>query len=422
MRRHRDDSIDGIRLHPASLMMGYGYNPEWSEGSIKSPIFQTSTFVFRTAEEGKAYFELAYGLREPEPGEQPGLIYSRLNNPDLEILEDRLSLWDGAETAATFSSGMAAIATTMLSYLRPGMAVLHSEPLYGGTDHIVNHVLPAFDVTPVPFQAWTSRDEIDRRIAATGRPLGLVMIETPANPTNALFDIAAVAAVARAHRTDERPCPLVVDNTFLGPLWQRPLDHGADLVVYSATKFIGGHSDLIAGACLGSHAMADPVRAMRTFLGTMTDPWVGWLMLRSLETLELRMTRQAETARTIADFLADHPKVRNLHYLGLLTPDDPQHDVFKRQCLGPGSMISFEIEGGQPAAFRFLNTLELAKLAVSLGGTETLVEHPASMTHAGCDPTERELVGVTDGLVRMSVGVEHAEDLLLDIRRALDAA
>jgi methionine-gamma-lyase len=418
-----DDSIEGQRLHPESLMMSYGYKPEWSEGSLKSPIFQTSTFVFQTAEEGKAFFEIAYGLREADEGEDVGLIYSRLNNPDLEILEDRLTLWDDAESAAAFKSGMAAISTTLWAYLRPGDVCLYSRPIYGGTDHLANFVLPEFDIQPIPFSCEDTIETIEARLSteAPGRRLGLILIETPANPTNDLIDIGMGAELARRHSSDDRKVPVAVDNTFLGPVFQRPLDHGADIVLYSATKFIGGHSDLIAGAALGSEEMLAPVRAMRTFLGTMVGPWTGWLLLRSLETLSIRMNRQASNAARVAEFLRDHPKVTNLHYLGHLDAGHPQFDLFKRQCLGAGSMIAFEIPGGEPAAFRFLNALKLVHLAVSLGGTESLAEHPASMTHADVGREEKDRLGVTEGLVRISIGVEHSDDLILDLSQALDA-
>jgi methionine-gamma-lyase len=212
---------------------------------------------------------------------------------------------------------------------------------------------------------------------------------------------------------------VVVDNTFLGPLWQQPLAHGADLVIYSATKFIGGHSDVIAGACLGSGKALAPVRGLRTFLGTMAGPWTGWLLLRSLETLKMRMTASMKNARYVADFLRDHPRVRQVHYLGHLEPDNPMHAVYRRQCSAPGSLIAFEVEGGEAGAFRFLNALTLVKLAVSLGGTESLAEHPHSMTHADVPAAEKERMGVTPGLVRLSVGVEHYEDLLADLDNAL---
>lgn len=408
-------------FHPESLMMTYGYKPEWSEGALKAPIFQTSTFVFKTAEEGKAFFELAYGLREKSEGESPGLIYSRINNPDLEILEDRLALWDGAESCAVFNSGMAAIATTLMAHVRPGEVVLYSTPLYGGTDHLLQRVLPDFGVRPVPFPACATVDGMSAALGAAGGPgrVAAVMTETPANPTNALVDLSACAEVARRHAEGGRRPLVVVDNTFLGPLWQRPLQHGADIVLYSATKYIGGHSDLIAGAALGGADVMQPVRALRTFFGTLADPWTGWLLMRSLETLKLRMTSSMKNARYVADFLAGHPKVEKVYYLGHLREGDPQYEVYRRQCLAPGAMVSFDIAGGEPEAFRFLNALRLVKLAVSLGGTESLAEHPSSMTHADVSPEAKAAAGVTDRLVRLSVGIEHPDDIIADLQQAL---
>ncbi|HEX5818969.1 MAG TPA: PLP-dependent transferase, partial [Gemmatimonadales bacterium] len=251
-----------------------------------------------------------------------------------------------------------------------------------------------------------------------------VLLETPANPTNGLVDIAAVSAFAHGllHSDHGRRTVVMVDNTFLGPLWQQPLKHGADLVIYSATKFIGGHSDVIAGAVLGSTEMMAPVRTLRTFLGTMAGPWSGWLLLRSLETLKMRMTAQMKNARYVADFLADHPKVDALHYLGALGDDHPMAEVYKRQCTSPGSLISFEVKGGQAGAFRFLNSLRLVHLAVSLGGTESLAEHPSTMTHADVTPADQARMGITPGMVRMSVGVEHYEDIIADLAQALERA
>jgi methionine-gamma-lyase len=350
-----------------------------------------------------------------------GLIYSRHNNPDLEITEDRLTLWDGAEEAALFESGMAAISTTLWTYLRPGDVLLASEPLYGGTHHLVDHVLPQFGITVVRFGSEHGEEEISAMVAAEEGPLGAVLIETPANPTNDLIDIAMCARIAADHSSEERKVPLAVDNTFLGPVFSRPLDHGADIVLYSATKYLGGHSDLIAGAAVGSRERIGPIREFRTILGTHTGPWTAWLLLRSLETLHLRMHRQAENAAEVAAFLADHPKVQKVSYLGLLGPDHPQYDLYKRQCLGDGAMIAFEVPDGEEGAFRFLNALSLVKLAVSLGSTESLAEHPATMTHSEASPEELKAMEITEGLVRLSVGVEHPEDLILDIGQALEA-
>ncbi|HBZ69921.1 MAG TPA: cystathionine gamma-synthase family protein [Deltaproteobacteria bacterium] len=421
--RKKGATIAGRKLRPESLMMSYGYDPKLSEGAVKSPIFQTSTFVFESAEAGKAFFEVAYGLREQGQGEALGLIYSRLNNPDLEILEDRLTLWDDAEACAVFQSGMAAIATALLAYVRPGDVLLHSEPLYGGSDHLVKRFFPELKVEPVGFLAGTPPEELETslRQRVGGRHVSAVLIETPANPTNALVDIATVSScAARVGRPGDSPV-VMVDNTFLGPLWQHPLEHGADLVVYSATKFLGGHSDVIAGACLGSQRVLAPVRALRTFLGTMADPWTGWLLLRSLETLSMRMTAQMKNARNVAEFLNNHPKVRRVYYLDLLRSEDPTYAIYRRQCLAPGSVISFDLDGGEAEAFRFLNHLKLVKLAVSLGGTESLAEHPASMTHADVPAAEQRRMGVGPAMVRLSVGVEHYEDIITDLGQALEA-
>ena len=411
-------NIGDHELSPESLMMGFGYHPEWSEGALKSPIFQTSTFTFATAAEGKRYFELAYGLDEPEPGEDTGLIYSRLNNPDLEILEQRLTLWDGAEASLVFASGMAAITTTILTFIEPGSVVVHSAPVYGGTDHFLHHTLARLGIGRLEWDPGTDIDDLDA--ALDGRPVALVLVETPANPTNDLFSIAAARAFADRHSSEDRRVPVAVDNTFLGPLWQHPLEHGADLVLYSATKFIGGHSDLIAGAALGSAELIRQIAESRTILGTMATPLTGWLMMRSLETLALRMRRQVENAKEVADFLAGHRRVRSVGYLGLIREDDPSIEIYRAQCQAPGSMISMWLDTDQAGAFRFLDSLQLIHLAVSLGSTESLIEHPATMTHAGVDPADREALGITDQLVRLSVGVEDPSDLIADLNAALE--
>ena len=423
LKPYRHRTIGNHALHPETLMMSYGYDPKLSEGSVKCPVFQTSTFVFERAAAGKAFFELAYGLRDQRPAEEPGLIYSRINNPDLEILEDRLGLWDGAESSLVFSSGMAAISTTLWTFLRPGDVIVHSEPLYGGTEFLVQNILPQFGIRPEGFQAGQRGRTFADALKAAGRvgQIGAILIETPANPTNALVDIAQCAELAkRIPRKQGRRPPVIVDNTFLGPLWQQPLAHGADLVVYSLTKYVGGHSDVIAGACLGAEAHLAPVRGMRTILGTMSDPHTGWLLMRSLETLKLRMTGAMKNARYVAEFLADHPKVAKVHYLGFLAEDDPDYELCRRQCKAPGSTFAFEVHGGEPEAFRLLDALKLIRLAVSLGGTESLAEHPASMTHSDIPPDRQAELGITPAMVRLSVGVEHPEDLIADLAQALD--
>jgi methionine-gamma-lyase len=421
--KQKKKHIGEHHLRPESLMMSFGYRPEWSEGAAKPPIFQTSTFVFESAEAGKAFFEVAYGLREKGPLETPGLIYSRLNNPGLEILEDRLTVWDGAEAAAVFQSGMAAIATTIFTFVRPGDLVVFAEPIYGGTEYLLHEVLPHFGVETACFPAVEGLDGLRRVLGEENRQrrLRMVFIETPANPTNALMDIEGCVQVARTCETDERKVIVAVDNTFLGPIYQHPLKGGADLVLYSLTKYVGGHSDLIAGACLGAEGLIGQVKVTRTIFGTMAGPWTSWLLLRSVETLKLRMTAQTKSARYVADFLARHPKVERVHYLGHLEEGDPQLEIYRKQCLGAGGMISFDIQGGEAEAFRFLNHLELIKLAVSLGGTESLAEHPGAMTHSDVPPDEQLKMGITPALIRISVGVEHPEDIIADIEQALAA-
>jgi methionine-gamma-lyase len=410
------------QFSPESLMMSYGYNPYWSEGAVKCPIYQTSTFSFHTAEEGKAFFELAYGKREDVSGNGPGLIYSRLNNPNMQILEERLTLWDKAEACATFESGMSAIATTIMTFLKPGDLLLYSNPVYGGTHHFINKVLTKWGVQVVPFHVGQGQDELEQMILDNGgaEKLKMIYIETPANPTNDLIDIAMCAAVAKTFSTQKKQVLVTVDNTYMGPLWQHPLNQGADLVCYSATKYIGGHSDVIAGAVLGSKALINEIKTLRTFLGNMIAPFTGWLLLRSLETLKLRMTQQSESARAVAEYLAAHPLVTKVYYPGFLseTNNPGQFEIYQRQCVGSGAMLSFDIVGGEKEAFTFLNSLKLIKLAVSLGGTESLAEHPYTMTHADVPDNEKESLGLTTNMVRISVGVENAGDIIWDLEQA----
>lgn len=410
------------KLNPESYMMSHGYKPEWSEGAVKAPIFQTSTFVFDSAEDGKRFFEVAYGLSEGREGEVQGLIYSRLNNPNLEILEDRLTLWDKADGAAVFESGMSAISTVFLEFLKPGDLLLYSSPVYGGTDHFIEHFLSKIGVSAIDFNYNDTKEDIIKKVEATGKAekLALVYLETPANPNNNLIDIEMCREIAD-HFQKEAKIPVTVDNTYMGPLWCNPLDHGADLIVYSATKYIGGHSDIIAGAVVGRSEEIQRVRVLRTFIGNMASPHTAWLLCRSLETLKIRMEQQMRNAVEVANFLKDHDKVETVYYLGLLEEGSRNQEIYNRQYTSPGAMISFDVKGGEAEAFKFLNTLKLFKLAVSLGSTESLAQHPATMTHAGVEPSKRAGVGVTEKMVRLSIGVENAEDLIEDIKQALEA-
>ena len=422
-KRWTKRKLDGRELDPQTLMMSYGYRPEWSEGAIKPPIFQTSTFVVESAEAAKHFFSVAYGHEEATTGESTGLIYGRINNPNLEILEDRLTLYDGGESALAFGSGMAAITTTLMALLNPGDVIVHSGSLYGGTDHFIKHVLSRFDIANVPFDKHDGPDEIEERLQASGRAdrLAMIYVETPSNPMNALVDLEMCAELADKYSTADRRVPVACDNTFLGPIFQHPIKYGADLVLYSATKYIGGHSDLVAGAAVGSADLIDEVRSMRTFMGTMADPWTCWLLLRSLETLKPRMQLMNDIAQQVADFLSKHPKVERIYCLSHLDDDPRQKTIYEKQCLAPGAMISFDVVGGEAEAFRLLNALQIIKLAVSLGGTESLAEHPATMTHSDVSPEDRLAIGITDKLIRMSIGLEHPDDLIADLDQALAA-
>ncbi|MDQ3139361.1 MAG: cystathionine gamma-synthase family protein [Pseudomonadota bacterium] len=420
-RRPKADvlEIGGRKLKPATLMMGHGYDPMLSEGSLKPPIFLTSTFVFENAAAGKRHFEGVTGKR---PGGAEGLVYSRFNGPNQEILEDRLAVWEDAEDALTFSSGMSAIATLLLTFVQPGDVIVHSGPLYAATETLIGRILGKFGVTWLDFPAGAEQSEIETvmaRAKAQGR-VSLIYLESPANPTNALVDVQAVAAARDAlFAGDEKP-PIAIDNTFLGPLWAKPLEHGADLSVYSLTKYAGGHSDLVAGGVVGSKALINPIRMMRNTIGTITDPNSAWMLMRSLETLELRMTRAGENAEKVCAFFRDHPKVESVGYLGFLK-EDRQADIYKRHCTGAGSTFSLYLKGGEREAFAFLDTLKIAKLAVSLGGTETLASAPAAMTHLSVPDARKQALGITDNLVRISIGVEDPEDLIADFAQALDA-
>jgi methionine-gamma-lyase len=416
-------------LKPETQMMGYGFDPSLSEGSLKPPIFLTSTFVFKTAQDGKDFFDYTSGRREPVAGQSSGLVYSRFNNPNLEVLEDRLALWEEGEAAAVFSSGMSAISTVIWAHVRPGDVILMSQPLYGGTETLIEKTLPTFGVSAVGFTLGHDRESVieaaaqaSKKAAQSGGRVCLIIVETPANPTNSLVDLKLMREVSEqigARQNGGRP-PVAVDNTFLGPVFQRPLNHGTDLVMYSLTKYVGGHSDLVAGGVVGSRDAVGPVKKLRGALGTQLDPNTAWMIMRSMETLSLRMNKSAENAALVANFLREHPKVAAVNYLGFLKPDDGRYGVFQRQCESAGSTFGFAVKGGEAEAFRLLDALQVIKLAVSLGGTETLMSHPASTTHSGVAKQTRDRLGITDALIRISVGIEDAGDLIADLAAALE--
>jgi methionine-gamma-lyase len=404
-------------------MLNYGYDPRLSEGAVKPPVFLTSTFVFDSAEEGRDFFDYVSGRREPPEGKSGGLVYSRFNHPNSEIVEDRLAVYEQAESCSLFSSGMAAISTALLTFARPGEVILHSQPLYGGTETLLSKTLHNLDIQAVGFS--DGNDEVKVRDAAQqamaqGR-VAVILIETPANPTNSLVNIRLMARIADEIDQQQGSRPIIAcDNTLLGPLFQQPLTLGADLSLYSLTKYVGGHSDLIAGAAMGNKALMAKVRALRSAIGTQLDPHSSWMLSRSLETLSLRMEKAFQNAEAVAAFLRDHPKVAKLHWLPYLDAESAEGKTYREQCSGAGSTFSFDITGGQAAAFRFLNALSLFKQAVSLGGTESLASHPGSTTHSGVPQAVRQRIGITDATVRLSIGIENAGDLIEDIKLALD--
>jgi methionine-gamma-lyase len=413
---------DKANFSPETLMMSYGYDPFLSEGAAKPPIFMTSTFVFKSAEEGEQYFKWAYGLEQRQLDQTMGLIYSRLNNPGLQILEERLAIWDDAEMALSFASGMAAITTSVMAHTQPGDVLLYSMPVYGGTEFLFEKILPKFGIETRSFPADMPLDEVEALAREIGDRLSVIYLESPANPTNRLIDIAGIANIARKLPHGDRHVLTFVDNTFLGPVFQKPLALGADVVLYSATKYLGGHSDLIAGAATGRREVMEPIGTYRTIMGSMPDPFTCWLLLRSLETLKLRMEAQVANAQQVAEFLNDSPMVSRVFYPTLLERDSRQYAIYQAQCTGAGAIVSFEIQGGKAEAFRFLNAVKLCKLAVSLGGTESLVEHPATMTHSDIPVDVQQRFGITDTLIRLSVGVENVKDLMSDLAQALEVS
>lgn len=404
-------------LHPQTSSISEGFDPSLSVMAVRPPIFPVSTYAFPSAEAAARYFEVLLGKADAVLGEKIGLVYARLNHPNAEMFEDSLvSVERGAKAAAAFTSGMAAITTTIMTLARPGQKILYQRPVYGGTDHVLRHMLPDWGVeaTPVEDGGW------DAALASHAKDTALVYLETPANPTLHMIDLGAVRErIDRA--SPSRHIPLVVDNTFLGPVFQSPLLHGADAAIYSATKFLGGHSDLVAGALTAREPeLAARVKATRAFLGTICEPFTAWMLQRSVATLWLRMIKQSKNATKLVNVIKAHPAVDRVHHPSLFVGE--QARIVEKQCRAPGSMIAFELRGGRPAAFRFLNALKIVRLAVSLGGVESLASHPRTTTASEMSEEDLRASGVTEGLVRLSVGVEYWRDLAGDIRTALDRA
>lgn len=411
-------------LHPDTITVGRGYDPRACFGAIKPPVVMTSTFAYPSALAAKEAHAANFDGSAPAGGAEHGYIYARLDHPNLSMVQERLTALDGAEDAAAFASGMAAISATMLASLRPGDTLLHTRPLYGGTHALLHDQLVPFGITPFALADALDPESFERAgdAALIKGPIGVVFLETPANPTAGLADIALAARFADAVRLRQGRRPLVVvDNTFLGPFGQSPLEQGADLSVMSLTKYAGGHSDLLGGVVSGSAERVGAIKRLRTLLGSPLDPQTSWLVLRSLETLHLRTERAGANAATVATVLRGHPKVEGVTYLGFLPPGTPARAVFDRQCAGAGSTFSFRIRGGEREAFAMLDRLRVLRMAVSLGGTETLICHSATTTHYATPRALREEVGVDDSSLRVSIGIEHAGDLIADLSQALDA-
>ncbi len=411
------DKNPGGTLRPPTEILTRGFDPRLSVGSARPAVFRSSTYVFSSPEAAERAFDLMGGRAKRAPGEEVDLVYSRFNHPNAEILEDRVTaLENGARAALVFNSGMAAIMTAILTFARPGDTVVYTVPIYGGTQHFVQDFLEPFGVHGIAARAGDGA-ALDETIEA-GKNVRLVLIETPANPNLTMTDIRrATEAAARA-----RPKPLVmVDNTLMGPAFQHPLDLGADISLYSATKYLSGLSDMIGGVAIANDPdLVRQMRRWRSLFGNILQPDECWMLDGRLPTVALRMNRSSKNAERIAMRLRDHPKVERVLYPALFD-DAGQKSIYERQCDFPGGMLSIILRGGKTAAFEFLRNLKIAKNAVSLGGVETLVCHPKTTTHSGFSEEEFAVAGVTDGLVRVSVGIEDWRDLLADFEQALAA-
>lgn len=390
-----------------------GYDPQLSEGSLVTPIFNSSTYVFKKAEDGERSFQIAYGLDTKKENEDPCLIYSRVNNPNMQILEEKLALLDSAESSLIFSSGMASISNTCFTFLSPGDIMLFSNPVYGGSEYLFNILLPSKGVKCVPFPCGSSYDEILNYIKDLDvSKIKLIFVETPCNP---LLKLTSLKVINKVKSFLNNNIITIVDNTFTGPYYLEPIKLGCDLVVYSVTKFIGGHSDLIAGSVSGSNNLINHIRVTRTIMGSIPDPNTCWLIQRSLYTLKLRMDKQTENTKDVINFLKSHDKVDKIYYPGL-----EQKEIFDSEYNNSGSVFSFDIKGGKNAAFKMLNECKVFFLAVSLGGVESLIQHPSTMTHSDMTQEEQTESGINGSLIRCSVGLESSIDLIDDLKQALE--
>lgn len=402
-------------MRPPTAVLTRGFDPALSVGSARPAVFRSSTYVFPSPEAAERAFNVMAGREKPLEGEKIDLIYSRFNHPNAEIFEDQIiPLEKNSTAAAVFNSGMAAIMTAILAFAKPGDSIIYTVPLYGGTQTFVQDFLEPFGIHGIAVPAGQTA-EIRQTIQATPN-LRIILLETPANPTLVMTDIRDAALAA----ADLDPKPLIlIDNTFLGPTFQHPLELGADIVLYSATKYLGGFSDLLGGVALTADpALIRKIKSKRSLFGNILQPDECWILDSRLPTVNLRMNRASKNAQRIAEHLAAHPALAHLYYPTLFQNPE-QIRIRDAQCDFPGAMFSIDLKGGKPAAFDFLRKLKLARNAVSLGGVETLVCHPKSTTHSAVSAAELEISGVTDGLVRISVGIEDWRDLLADFEQAL---
>jgi len=386
----------------ATRAIHHGYDPLANQGALVPPVYQTATFAFPTVEYGAACFA----------GEEGGHFYSRISNPTLALLETRMASLEGGEAGLALASGMGAITATLWTLLRPGDEVLVGRTLYGCTFAFLHHGIGEFGVKV----RHVDMTDVAAVAAAISAKTKVIYFETPANPNMQMADIAAVATLAHKH-----DIKVVVDNTYCTPYLQRPLELGADLVVHSATKYLSGHGDITAGLVVGSKALVSRIRleGLKDMTGAVMSPHDASLLMRGMKTLTLRMERHCSNAQVIAEFLQQHPAVEMINYPGL--PTFAQYELARQQMRLPGGMIAFELKGGITAGRRFMNALQLFSRAVSLGDAESLAQHPASMTHSSYTPQERAQYGISEGLVRLSVGLEDIDDLLADIEQALKA-
>ena len=419
------ESTHNQTLSPETDVLTRGFDPKLSVGSARPAVFRSSTYVFSSPEAAEHAFNVMGGRAQMGEGESVDLVYSRFNHPNAEIVEDHLiPLEPGAKAAAVFNSGMAAIMTAMMAVLKPGDTIVYTTPIYGATQVLINDFLGLYGINHIAVEAGHA-EQLDAAIRSA-KNLRIVLIESPANPTIVMTDIRraceTVASLPSAASSNghapERPL-VMIDNTFLGPAFQHPMALGADVSLYSATKYLGGYSDIIGGVALTSDlGLMKKIRGKRSLFGNILQPDECWILDTRLSTVDLRMNKQSKNAQRIAEQLLGHPGIAKVYYPSLFN-DPEQQRIFRAQCDYPGGIVSIDLKGGKPAAFDFLRHLRLARNAVSLGGVETLACHPRSTTHSAWSAAELESAGVTEGLVRISVGIEDWEDLLRDFQRAL---